>query len=92
MKAELKKRVVGFYDLNGEYKYDLNLVNFYKHLKEEDFPTWDDFEITYDNWIHSMTIEKSGQRYISFFDRETFIFKDVVPDEFVTTEIKLKYN
>ena len=87
-----KKRVVGFYNLNGEYKYDLNLVNFYKHLKEEDFPTWDDFDITYDNWIYSMTIEKSGQRYLSFFDKETFSFKDIVPDEFVATEIELKHN
>ena len=31
IKAELKKRVVGFYDLNGEYKYDLNLE--YKNKK-----------------------------------------------------------
>ena len=66
MRAELKKRVVGFYDLNGEHKYDLKLVNFFKNLKEEDFPTWDDFQIAYDNWIYSITIEKSGQRDLSF--------------------------
>ena len=69
---------VGFYDLNGEHKYDLNLVNFYKHLKEEDFPTWKDLEIVQDNWIYSMTIEQSGQRFISFFDIETFSFKNIV--------------
>ena len=71
---------------------DLKLVNFYKHLKEEDFPIWGAFEIAYDNWIHSMTIEKSGQRHLSFFDKETFSFKDLVPEEFVATEIELKHN
>ena len=86
---ERKKRLIGFYDLNGEHKYDLKLVNFSKDLKQNDFQYVDDYENAYDNWKDAISIEKSGNRLLLFFDRETFTFQEIVPDEFVSSEIAI---
>jgi hypothetical protein len=90
-KGEEIERSIGFYDLNGEHKYDLKLVNFHKNLNENDFEYFDDFEqAIFDYWIQATDIDKCADNVLSFFDKETFTFQHIVFDDFVSSKISVK--
>ena len=85
--VENKKRLIGFFDLDGNHKYDLQLVNISKNLNVDDFEYYDDFLLAFENWIDALTIENSGKRVLTFFNIESFAFQDFASDEFVSTKI-----
>ncbi len=87
------ERVIGFYDLNGEHKYDLNFVNFDEHvtINKEDFEHRDEFEdAMLDYWVQVMSVENWPKRFISFFDKEKFTFHNVAFDDLVSSKIGFK--
>ena len=87
-KIKTMERVIGFYDLNGEHKYDLNFVNFDEHItiNKEDFEYRDEFEeAMLDYWVDVMSVENCPERFFSFFDKEKFTFQNVVFDDLVSS-------
>jgi hypothetical protein len=87
------ERVIGFYDLNGEHKYDLNCVNFDEHLtiNKDDFEHRDEFEdAMLDYWVQVTCIENWSDRMFSFFDKEELTFQNIVFDDLVSSKIESK--